>query len=314
MKKRPQILYKYFIEERVEILENGLIRYTQPGLFNDPFEAFPYLKSITNTDIIDEYSNKIDDQDSGIKQRIFEIIENDSQFKSLPAHQKVLARRMVEANTDSVISKFAPMAKELFRSSMKLEGPAGKEMIKRFVNAVNSTIGILCLTDTYKNLLMWSHYANSHKGFVLGFNTDHKIFNKSDSNFGLFGYLKDVRYTKIRPETILFDTRKDKESNLDNWVKNFIWVKSSHWRYENEWRILEQLKMSFTQIKVNSELIHLYKIPFDAIHCIYLGCKMPNEQKNKISNIIKDNSSLKHITIIQAEMDNKEYKLNFKII
>jgi hypothetical protein len=41
-------LYKYVSPERTDVLENGLVRFTQPTSFNDPFETFPYLQSLGN--------------------------------------------------------------------------------------------------------------------------------------------------------------------------------------------------------------------------------------------------------------------------
>ena len=35
------MLYKYFPIERQDVLRNGLVRFTQPGDFNDPFELHP---------------------------------------------------------------------------------------------------------------------------------------------------------------------------------------------------------------------------------------------------------------------------------
>jgi len=39
--KPPPILYKYFAPERIDVLQNRKIRFTQPPVFNDPFESFP---------------------------------------------------------------------------------------------------------------------------------------------------------------------------------------------------------------------------------------------------------------------------------
>jgi prenyltransferase beta subunit len=110
-------------------------------------------------------------------------------------------------------------------------------MLKFLMNALNDTIGILCLTEKKDNLLMWSHYANSHKGFVLEFNTEHCYFDQRKKNLQLAEHLKKVRYTFNRPEFVLFDTALLTKENMDNWINNFIWVKSDHWSYEEEWRI-----------------------------------------------------------------------------
>ncbi|WP_103027173.1 DUF2971 domain-containing protein [Salinibacter altiplanensis] len=40
------LIYKYSPPERVDVLQNGLIRFTQPSSFNDPFETLPYLQSL----------------------------------------------------------------------------------------------------------------------------------------------------------------------------------------------------------------------------------------------------------------------------
>jgi len=38
-------LYKYLHPDRIDLLQNLLIRFTQPGAFNDPFEMQPYFDS-----------------------------------------------------------------------------------------------------------------------------------------------------------------------------------------------------------------------------------------------------------------------------
>jgi hypothetical protein len=40
------LVYKYVTAERIDILENGLIRFTQPFALNDPFETMPNLREI----------------------------------------------------------------------------------------------------------------------------------------------------------------------------------------------------------------------------------------------------------------------------
>ncbi|EQM49643.1 hypothetical protein D051_4091 [Vibrio parahaemolyticus VPCR-2010] len=35
--------------------------------------------------------------------------------------------------------------------------------------------GYLSLSKTNKNILMWSHYAQNHEGFVLGFDSEQNL-------------------------------------------------------------------------------------------------------------------------------------------
>ncbi|TOC13300.1 hypothetical protein CGJ90_24575, partial [Vibrio parahaemolyticus] len=40
-----------------------------------------------------------------------------------------------------------------------------------FTKSMTSSFGICSLSKTFENILMWSHYADNHKGFVVEFET-----------------------------------------------------------------------------------------------------------------------------------------------
>lgn len=57
------ILYKYVSPERVDIIRDGLIRFTQPGYFNDPFEFKPVVKDLFSREfLIGIVHNLFDDE------------------------------------------------------------------------------------------------------------------------------------------------------------------------------------------------------------------------------------------------------------
>ncbi len=43
--------------------------------------------------------------------------------------------------------------------------------------AANSHIGALSLSETFSNVLMWSHYASQHRGYVIAFDASHAFFD-----------------------------------------------------------------------------------------------------------------------------------------
>jgi len=47
------LIYKYVVPDRIDILENGNIRFTQVDALNDPFESYPcftlYAKSFSES-------------------------------------------------------------------------------------------------------------------------------------------------------------------------------------------------------------------------------------------------------------------------
>uniref|UniRef100_UPI0020CD2CC1 DUF2971 domain-containing protein n=1 Tax=Vibrio cholerae TaxID=666 RepID=UPI0020CD2CC1 len=48
----------------------------------------------------------------------------------------------------------------------------------QYRDIIDQSYGILCLSAKEDSLLMWSHYGNSHKGYVIEFDTSHKFFKR----------------------------------------------------------------------------------------------------------------------------------------
>ena len=109
---------------------------------------------------------------------------------------------------------------------------------------------VLSLTETNNNLLMWSHYADQHKGIVIEFDMAQPLFDsyKSSPNTMLdenldeevidqedakkkeainAGVIQRVRYNSLRPDM----------NKFDNILEHFL-VKSEEWIYEKEHRVI----------------------------------------------------------------------------
>lgn len=94
---------------------------------------------------------------------------------------------------------------------------------------VSDSIGLLCLSERHDDLLMWSHYADRHRGFVLG-------FERSPENI-VGRQASPVVYQQAYPRLSLvdFDPKTNPQSAEILWL-----TKSVHWAYEREWRLLAQ--------------------------------------------------------------------------
>jgi hypothetical protein len=130
------ILYKYFPPERIDVLQGLKIRFSQPRIYNDPFE----LRPIPSSAITEKEFNKImpvlTGHHGGPKETIDEI-------------QKI------------TYSAF-------------LANPSYILWLIQEVMASGSLA--LCLTEVPDSLLMWAHYGFFHKGFVVGFDTANEFF------------------------------------------------------------------------------------------------------------------------------------------
>jgi hypothetical protein len=313
-KETPDQLYKYFHDDRIDIFENGTIRYTQPKEFNDPFEALPYIKSLADEETISKSADKIWDKQSAFDETLAKKLAEHPKFQALTQDKKDLVTLFANQKMKHIVPSLLPQMHSFFKNAMSLKGKPGGKMHQTIVEAINDTIGILCLTESFDNLLMWSHYSNSHKGFVVGFDKSHRYFKRSHNKAGLAGYVKNVRYTKNRPEFMFFDSNRSEEENIANWVKNFIWVKSIEWEYENEWRIVNTLRNADSKFDSNGTKVYLFDFPLESIKSVYLGCKMLPEKKKQILSIIKGESRLNHVVVLESSIHEKMYKLNFKKI
>jgi hypothetical protein len=126
---------------------------------------------------------------------------------------------------------------------------------------------VLCLSENYNDILMWSHYADRHRGFVLQFNTE--AFSK---NFKPY-QLAEVIYPPGRSYPSI------KDYNDNNGTNMFLIAKSCQWTYEHEWRILKHIEPEDNP----EEEAKVYKFGEGLITGIILGCEMKCQDKKKIS-------------------------------
>ena len=277
-------IYKYLHEDRIEdILENNIFRFTQPEEFNDPFELRPVLRFPDNDDSL--YST-LDDNFESI---LMEEYKKNSDINTKITFESFLAFRRTKKKEIKELAKSLLTSKEFT-----------KRLNETHYKTANKSIGILCLTKNYNNLLMWAHYANSHKGFVVGLDSDNSFFKQDKDDKNLMGKLKKVIYNNERPS----------ESFENMNVENAYLTKSKEWSYEEEYRMFTPFKRA-SQIK--NDNIYLYNFTPDAIVSIYCGVNMSEENKEKIKEIVA-HEHLQYINLFQSEISEQHFKLEFNSI
>lgn len=161
------------------------------------------------------------------------------------------------------------------------------EILLEAINNEKTPLRVLSLSEDELNILMWSHYANNHKGFCIGFMT-HKYENINCIKIeeGQIRYKNDVGNGKdllpLIPVYYSDNMPKERDLTLSSddlkSIENFVTWKSSLWSYEKEQRILlwnDVLLKQNAPIKINkSEIVE-----------IILGVRMPKILKDNIINI-----------------------------
>ncbi|KPG93533.1 DUF2971 domain-containing protein [Pseudomonas sp. RIT-PI-r] len=104
--------------------------------------------------------------------------------------------------------------------------------------------GIISLTEDPYNLLMWSHYADEHKGLVVSIACDSSTFEYHDKFTEGCGVSKiipaRVRYSNMRPGFQMPDDAIY-EYFEHNFYTHFATTKGNDWIYEKEYRYLLRL-------------------------------------------------------------------------
>lgn len=136
--------------------------------------------------------------------------------------------------------------------------------IENDMNKSNDDFAVFCMSDVWNSVLMWAHYADNHKGFVVGFDVTHPFFELEKA----FGTRK-VTYRKNRPQFSAAD------------ILNEMYYKADIWSYEHEWRLCKDAYKADVIIE-GDENIYLFRLPKESIQSVFLGVFMPDSQKEWI--------------------------------
>jgi hypothetical protein len=135
--RRVKRLYHYqrYVEAYLESALKGIVRFSKPGDFNDPWDCKPWFKVPT---------------DAEARECLLEWFDGVASAQNPDVDATVRAQRKEELNKNA----------ELFKDVMtKASEGIFEEMKKRY--------RIYCLTTNPASALMWGHYADGHRGICL---------------------------------------------------------------------------------------------------------------------------------------------------
>jgi len=164
---------------------------------------------------------------------------------------------------------------------------------------------LLSVSKTARNTVMWAHYADKHKGAVIGIDFD-SIFPSNGIQ------MDSVNYSKQRPSiNILTDFETPPEAFLIT-----ILTKSSDWKYEQEFRTvflntylrdLEQQGLACLK-DFKGKKTWFLRLNSKSIKKIIFGLYTEESLKLAIRKLI-ERAELQHVKLYQAE-ESETYDLN----
>lgn len=151
-------------------------------------------------------------------------------------------------------------------------------------------IGIFSLSEVNNDILMWSHYADSHRGICLEFSEmDVGDYHKVD-------YVNSV--PRFNP---LSEFRRD--DGTDSPVEQVVLSKWEHWSYEKEWRIL-----SFDRDRPDATGPGVYGYKPQQLTGVILGSQISDDDRDDVLRWCRDQSH--DIAISQAREKTDAFGLD----
>ena len=162
--------------------------------------------------------------------------------------EKQWVKRQVQASRKRGYEIEDKIAKDLLEHNIK-EGKLKrneKVITTEISNLDNAAPLACCFSKENNNILMWSHYADHHKGVCLNFKAKHGYKTESFRHATEYRLtvnsvqtpLYPIKYEKEKPKTIkLNDLNQAKNIEL---FMDFFLTKSPCWEYEKEYRLLSQ--------------------------------------------------------------------------
>jgi len=310
MVKSNMTLFKYTNPKNgLMILQERKLRFTQPLSFNDPFDSAPIVSlDCSNSELYELIAQHLDNNPE-----IYDLLIQKSalqEYEKLPEYLKSLISCDDIKNFGSkyIIEKFSSYKKVLETLNYEDVKKSAKELV---VYLLANQIGIFCLSDIHNNLLMWSHYADSHKGIVIGFDRDYELFNLKINDFTK---LRKVKYTSDRPHVNFKLTNHSIEENM-KLAEKIYFTKSSEWEYELEYRVIKILDhVTKTENYDQNEFpIHLFPFSESAIKSVIIGDRVTKENITKVLDTLSTNN-YDHVEIFYAFLTDNKYKLELKKI
>ncbi len=202
----PSTLYKFrkFDDHGKRVVELGEVYLASVEELNDPREA----------DVPLRYEDGTPEQVARLVRQV--LVDSDSTLT-----EEQVQNRVVEA-----VSKI---------ESLRADPTARSEFQKLMRSAIVGKVGILALSDSCEHPLMWSLYANSCKGFAVGFSTLELMrcqsagWRSSSANV-----LDHVSYYSTPPRLDPY------ESSSEAKLQAILFSKPDVWAFEREVRLVVQ--------------------------------------------------------------------------
>lgn len=319
-------LFKYFTQAgALRYLSTWALRITPPDQFNDPFEMRPRVTAMTTKNMREMYPGVLHEELVNWIAQHLPVSNEAKHLEMLHCLARYVAdvateddNRILSSQTDAqawqqLVREIEPFKRFLKQQQQEIWSKADEEMpawnrkVESILHAKLPTLlGVLCLSGSGQNALMWSHYADSHRGALIEFDENHSTFKRRRSHADDLGHFRHVSYSDTRPHI-----------NAMSGEQVFVQLaltKALDWAYEQEQRLLWPLTMADRHDPTETETIHLLDVPPNAVKSVTVGCRAPATFVERVAAALSAVDEAVHVKVYQAAVDDDAFKLNYKAV
>jgi len=174
--------------------------------------------------------------------------------------------------------------------------PEGEEVVEmcmlNVIRELSSVFGVICFTDLVKDPVLWSHYADHHRGVAF------------ECDYTITAHLHKVLYTDDRPviDARMLNNPIGLQEDLLALAKKMISQKALSWSYEREYRV--HVPLSECQIGGGH---YFQRIPNSFLTRVILGyrCQLEEGYVRKALDL----AGLFDTKVVRARMEQASYKI-----
>ncbi len=285
--------YKYMsVGTAIAVLENSSLRWREPSQFNDPFDhQICYIFPNTKEELASALAAEIEEL----------VYKREAVFKEKTSISSMV--KMLRARRDNIPKK--EFLETLMKNSKKSE-----ENLQKYQNNINSLINtvlnrsrVLCVTESKDNVVMWSHYADEHKGVCIRLHCIDEIDNS-------LLIAKPVQYVDKYP---VFPSVKEHvhhltgEEPLDisQLTYKIPFFKHKHWAYEREWRVHVPHEDAS-----NKQGYDDWREKPRVFGALYFGCRISSLDASNLMQIVE--SQYPHMEVYKSKPSSIKFQLEFE--
>lgn len=295
----PKSLFRFrpFEERSLDAFQNDIIYAVTADKFNDPYDTLVRY----DLEGVEKWVNTVMNTETLGKMK-----EWYAQGWDLPKEVKhILPKEMTDTLRVALsliedIKDYEERIEETRKrviSQIETYFPILSETSKRYS-------AIACFSESIESVLMWSHYANSHKGFALEYNF-RPILEQPIKNVGLFPVIYSEERLDIS-DYIAYEFLRilgipAKMPDIAASIKNALW-KSDIWAYEKEWRMIDSTPRDITDERASA--IHYKPV------AIYYGRHMSSDDKKTLHEVAKEKGIKEYEMYL--DYSSKKYEILYR--